>query len=99
MADVGAIVVGAGVVGLAVGRALAMAGIDVMILERERQFGTVTSSRNSGVIHAGLYYPAGSLKAMLCVDGRNRLYEFCERRGVPHRRCGKLIFAAGEDEL
>ena len=99
MDEVGAIVVGAGVVGLAVARALALAGHDVMILERERQFGTVTSARNSGVIHAGLYYPEGSLKAQLCVEGRHLLYDFCERRGVPHRRCGKLIVAADEDEF
>ncbi|MCJ2188449.1 NAD(P)/FAD-dependent oxidoreductase [Novosphingobium beihaiensis] len=99
MDEVGAIVVGAGVVGLAVSRALALAGHEVMILERERQFGTVTSSRNSGVIHAGLYYPEGSLKAQLCVEGRRLLYDFCERRGVPHRRCGKLIIAASEAEF
>ncbi len=99
MDEVGAIVVGAGVVGLAVARALALAGHEVMVLERERQFGMITSSRNSGVIHAGLYYPDGSLKAQLCVEGRHVLYEFCEARGVPHRRCGKLIIAASEDEL
>lgn len=99
MDEVDAIVVGAGVVGLAVARALALAGREVMILERERQFGTVTSSRNSGVIHAGLYYPDGSLKAQLCVEGRHLLYDFCERRGVPHRRCGKLIIAESEAEF
>ncbi|KHK91011.1 NAD(P)/FAD-dependent oxidoreductase [Novosphingobium malaysiense] len=99
MDEVGAIVVGAGVVGLAVARELALAGHEVMILERERQFGTVTSSRNSGVIHAGLYYPEGSLKAQLCVEGRHLLYAFCEKRGVPHRRCGKLIIATRDDEL
>ncbi|HWW65852.1 MAG TPA: NAD(P)/FAD-dependent oxidoreductase [Sphingomonadaceae bacterium] len=99
MDEVGAIVVGAGVVGLAVARALALAGHEVMILERERQFGTITSARNSGVIHAGLYYPDGSLKAELCVEGRRLLYDFCERRGVAHRRCGKLIIAASEEEF
>jgi len=99
MDEVGAVVVGAGVVGLAVARALALAGHDVTILERERQFGTITSSRNSGVIHAGLYYPQGSLKAQLCVEGRHLLYDFCERRGVAHRRCGKLIVAASEEEF
>lgn len=99
MDEVGAIIVGAGVVGLAIARALARAGHEVMILEREQQFGTITSARNSGVIHAGLYYPDGSLKAELCVEGRQRLYDFCERRGVAHRRCGKLIIAASEEEL
>ncbi|MEJ2408611.1 MAG: NAD(P)/FAD-dependent oxidoreductase [Novosphingobium sp.] len=99
MEEVGAIVVGAGVVGLAVARALALAGHDVMLLERERQFGTVTSARNSGVIHAGLYYPEGSLKAQLCVEGRHLLYDFCAKRGVAHRRCGKLIVAASEEEF
>lgn len=99
MDEIGAIVVGAGVVGLAVGRALALAGHDVMILERERQFGTITSSRNSGVIHAGLYYPDGSLKAQLCVEGRHLLYDFCEKHGVPYRRCGKLIIAGSEEEF
>lgn len=99
MDEVGAIVVGAGVVGLAVARALSRAGHDVMILERERQFGTITSSRNSGVIHAGLYYPKGSLKAQLCVEGRHLLYDFCARMGVAHKRCGKLIIAASEAEF
>ena len=99
MDEVGAIVVGAGVVGLAVARALALAGREVMILEREHQFGTITSARNSGVIHAGLYYPDGSLKARLCVEGRRLLYDFCERAGVAHRRCGKLIIAASEAEF
>ena len=99
MDEVDAIVVGAGVVGLAVARALALAGHEVMILERERQFGTITSSRNSGVIHAGLYYPDRSLKAQLCVEGRQLLYAFCEKRGVAHRRCGKLIVAASEEEF
>lgn len=99
MDEVGAIVVGAGVVGLAAARALALGGHEVIVLEREKQFGMVTSSRNSGVIHAGLYYPDGSLKAQLCVEGRHRLYDFCEKRGVPHRRCGKLIIAGDEAEL
>lgn len=88
-----AVVVGAGVVGLACARALARRGREVVVLERNAAFGTETSARNSEVIHAGIYYPAGSLKARLCVAGRKRLYAFCEAYGVAHRRCGKLIVA------
>jgi L-2-hydroxyglutarate oxidase LhgO len=91
---VDAIVVGAGVVGLAAARALALAGHGTIIVEAEAAFGSGTSSRNSEVVHAGLYYPAGSLKARLCVEGRERLYAYCESRGVAHRRIGKLVFAA-----
>jgi L-2-hydroxyglutarate oxidase LhgO len=87
------IVIGAGVVGLAIGRALAMEGREVLVLESERHFGTGTSSRNSEVIHAGIYYPAGSLKARLCVEGRRQLYAYCAERGVAHKRLGKLIVA------
>jgi L-2-hydroxyglutarate oxidase LhgO len=90
---VDALVIGAGVVGLAVARALALAGREVMVLEREASIGTGVSSRNSEVIHAGLYYPAGSLKARLCVQGRDLLYAYAQARAVPHRRCGKLIVA------
>lgn len=90
---VDALVVGAGVVGLAVGRALALAGRNVMVLEREADIGTGTSSRNSEVIHAGIYYPADSLKAQLCVQGKQALYAYCAERGIEHRRCGKLIVA------
>lgn len=86
-------VIGAGIIGLAVARALACAGREVVILEAESAIGTHTSSRNSEVIHAGIYYPTGSLKARLCVQGRQALYRFCEDHGVPHRRCGKLIVA------
>jgi len=96
MDKIEAVVIGAGVVGLAVARALALAGREVVILEAEDAIGTHTSSRNSEVIHAGIYYPAGSLKARSCVAGRRRLYEYCAVRGVPHRRCGKLIVAADE---
>lgn len=98
MDRVDAIVVGAGVVGLAVARALAQAGREVVILEREGSFGSGVSSRNSEVVHAGLYYPPGSLKARLCVQGRERLYAYCEERGVAHRRCGKLVVATSQDE-
>src|SRR5688572_23031372 len=93
MYRVDAIVIGAGVIGLAVARKLARGGGAVLILDGEPRFGSWTSSRNSEVIHAGLYYPPGSLKAKLCVEGRDLLYAYCEARGVPHRRIGKLIFA------
>jgi L-2-hydroxyglutarate oxidase LhgO len=92
------LVVGAGVIGLAVARALARAGREVVVAEKERWIGSETSSRNSEVIHAGIYYPAGSLKARFCVEGRNRLYAYCESRGVPHRRLGKLIVATSTEE-
>ncbi len=97
--QVDTVVIGAGVVGLAVARALAIAGHEVLILEREDAFGTITSARNSEVIHAGIYYAKDSLKARLCVAGRRMLYEFCADRGIPHRRCGKLIVACSENEL
>jgi len=93
------VVVGAGVVGLAVARAEAMAGREVLILEAERQFGTATSSRNSEVLHAGVFHSPASLKARLCVAGRRALYRYCADRGVDHRRCGKLLVATCEEEL
>ena len=93
-----AVVIGAGVVGLAVARALALAGREVVILESEDAIGTHTSSRNSEVIHAGIYYPKGSLKARACVEGKRLLYEYCETHGVPFRRCGKLIVATDEKQ-
>lgn len=92
-------VVGAGVVGLAVARALALRGMEVVVAEAAGQPGSETSSRNSGVIHAGLYYPPASLRARLCVSGRDALYDYAARRGVPHSRCGKLVVATSEDEL
>ncbi|WP_152543451.1 FAD-dependent oxidoreductase, partial [Methylibium sp. T29] len=95
MDQVDAVVVGAGVVGLAVGRALARRGFETVVLESETAIGTVTSARNSEVIHAGLYYPSGSLKARLCVAGKAALYAYCAERGIAHRRCGKLIVATG----
>ncbi|MGJ7506768.1 NAD(P)/FAD-dependent oxidoreductase [Variovorax sp. GT1P44] len=92
-------VIGAGVVGLAVARALALQGREVIVLEAEGAIGTGTSSRNSEVIHAGIYYPQGSLKARLCVEGKQMLYDYAAQRGFPHRRCGKLIVATSEAQV
>ena len=97
--QVQAVVIGAGAVGLACARALALAGKEVIILERNTDFGLETSARNSEVIHAGIYYPPGSLKAKMCVQGRQRLYAFCQSHGVEHSRCGKLIVATSERQL
>lgn len=99
MDRIDAAVIGAGVIGLAVARALARAGRSVVILEREGAIGTGVSARSSEVIHAGLYYPPGSLKERLCIEGRRQLYAFCESHHVPHRRCGKLVIAAREDQV
>ncbi|WP_397535316.1 NAD(P)/FAD-dependent oxidoreductase [Roseateles sp.] len=99
MDTVDAVVVGAGVVGLAVGRALAQRGLETLVLERENAIGTGVSSRNSEVIHAGIYYPEGSLKARLCVRGKQQLYALCESHGIAHRRCGKLIVATDASQL
>lgn len=99
METVDAVVVGAGVVGLAVARALALAGREVLVLERETAIGTGVSSRNSEVIHGGLYYAPGSLKARLCVRGKALLYAFCDSRGVAHSRCGKLVVATDAAQL
>jgi L-2-hydroxyglutarate oxidase LhgO len=99
MADtVECVVVGAGVAGLAVARALALRGREVLVLEKERAIGTHTSSRNSEVIHAGLYYPPGSLKARFCVEGNKRLYAYCAERGIAAKRLGKLVVAADARE-
>ncbi|NTU60469.1 MAG: FAD-dependent oxidoreductase, partial [Deltaproteobacteria bacterium] len=94
-----AVVVGAGVVGLAVARELALRGREVLMLEKNDAVGAETSSRNSEVIHAGLYYPGGSWKARLCRAGNERLYGYCEEKGVPFRRLGKLVVAADGSEL
>ena len=94
-----AVVIGAGVVGLAVARALALAGREVLILESADRFGSEVSSRNSEVIHAGLYYATGSLKARLCVAGRDQLYAYCASRGVGHSRLGKLIVASDDAQI
>jgi L-2-hydroxyglutarate oxidase LhgO len=99
MADqVECVVIGAGVVGLAVARALALAGREVLLLEAESHAGTITSARNSGVIHAGLYYAPDSFKARFCVAGNRAMYEYCKARGVDHHNCGKLIIANGDEE-
>ena len=99
MDKVDCIVIGAGVVGLAVARALALKGREVMVLEAASAIGTGTSSRNSEVIHAGMYYTRGSLKAQLCVQGKQLLYDYCAQRGIGHSRCGKLIVATHESQV
>jgi len=93
-----AAVVGAGAVGLAIARSLAQGGLDTVILEKNQHFGMETSARNSEVIHAGIYYPHGSLKARLCVAGRKQLYTFCKSHGVGHRQLGKLLVATDADQ-
>lgn len=95
-AEVECLVIGAGVVGLAIARTLARAGREVIVLEANRAIGAGISSRNSGVIHAGIYYSANSLKARFCVEGRKALYDYCATHKIPHRRCGKLIVAPSE---
>lgn len=97
--DIDTVVIGAGVVGLSIARELVRRGRGVWVLEKAERAGEGVSSRNSGVIHAGLYYEPGSLKARLCLRGRDLMYEFCARRGVPHARCGKLVVATGEGEI
>lgn len=92
-------VIGAGVVGLAIARELALSGREVIVVESEDAIGTHTSSRNSEVIHAGLYYPKGSLKARLCVSGKQLLYAYCAEHGVPHRNTGKIVVAATDEEI
>ncbi len=99
MSPIDCVVVGGGVIGLAVGRALARRGVEVLVLESAGAIGTGASSRNSEVIHSGLYYPTGSLKARLCVAGRDLLYRYCETKGIAHRRLGKLIVATTGDEV
>jgi len=92
------VVIGAGVIGLAIARQLALSGREVLVLEVNDSFGQETSSRNSGVIHAGLYYPPRSLKAHSCIRGKQLLYAYCAERNIPHSRCGKLIVATSEDQ-
>ncbi|PKP78319.1 MAG: FAD-dependent oxidoreductase [Alphaproteobacteria bacterium HGW-Alphaproteobacteria-3] len=97
--EIDAVVIGAGAVGLACARALALAGHETVVLERHGAIGTEISARNSEVIHAGIYYPEGSLKARLCVEGRERLYAYLEARKLPYRKCGKLIVATEETQF
>src|SRR4051812_43417589 len=97
--DFDAVVVGAGAVGLACGRALARRGLTVAVLEQDAAIGQGVSSRNSEVIHGGLYYPAGSLKARLCVQGRRVVYAFCDAHHVEYDRCGKLVVAEAAEDL
>jgi L-2-hydroxyglutarate oxidase LhgO len=97
--EIDAVVVGAGVVGLSCAAELALAGLSVCVLERHPRFGMETSTHNSGVLHAGIYYPAGSLKASLCIEGQRLLYELCEQYDIPHARCGKLITASADSEV
>src|SRR5258708_3309240 len=99
MDQIECVVIGAGVVGLAVARALAARGREVIVLEAAEAIGVGTSSRNSEVIHAGIYYPRGSLKAALCVRGREMLYDYCVERNVPHSRCGKLLVATSRNQV
>ena len=96
---VDAVVIGAGVVGLACARALALQGREVLVLEKAEAIGTETSSRHSEVIHAGIYYPVGSLKARFCVEGKIKLYRYLDDHGVPYKRLGKLIVATSEDQI
>ena len=99
MEHVDTVVVGAGIIGLAIARALALKGEDVLVLESENAIGSATSSRNSGVIHAGIYYKPGSLKARACVLGRDLLYAYADARGVPFKRCGKLVVATDKAQI
>src|SRR5664279_3567485 len=99
MDRVDCVVIGAGVVGLALARQLALQGCEVVVLEAEDRIGTGISSRNSEVIHSGIYYPTGSLKARLCVAGQRALYAYCAAHGVAHRRCGKLIVATDDAQI
>src|SRR5262245_35362765 len=98
MDKVECVVIGAGVIGLAIARCLARSGREVIVLEAAEGIGTVTSSRNSEVIHAGIYYKAGSLMARMCVAGKHALYRYCDEHGIPHKNCGKLIVATTPKE-
>ena len=93
------LIIGGGVIGCSIARAVSQKWQDVFLLEQNPRVGMATSTRNSGVIHSGIYYPKDSLKAKLCVEGKHKLYAYCEERGIAHRRCGKLVVAANEAEL
>ncbi len=93
------VVVGAGVIGLAVGRAMALKGLEVIVLEATNRIGSETSSRNSEVIHAGIYYTQDSFKARFCVEGKHKLYSYLEERGIGHNRCGKILVATADDQI
>ena len=97
--DADLVVIGAGVVGLAVSYSFSMKGKDVILIEKEKQFGTGVSSRNTEVIHAGVYYTKGSLKNTLCLRGKELLYEFCKKHSVKHKRIGKLFIAIDDDDI
>ena len=97
--SIDAVVIGAGVVGLATARRLALAGLETLVIEAADAIGTGTSSRNSEVIHAGLYYPTGSIKATACLAGKDLLYRYCASRGVKAVACGKLMVATSDDQL
>ncbi len=99
MHDIETIIVGAGAVGLAIARSLSLAGHEVIVLERHGIIGSETSARNSEVIHAGIYYPKGSLKASTCIEGKKLLYDFCHTHGVPHKKIGKIIVATNENQM
>src|SRR5215470_2141509 len=99
MEQIDVAVIGAGVTGLASALTLAGRGLSVCVLERHPRPGLDTSTHNSGVIHGGIYYPAGTLKSTLCIEGRRLLYEFCESHRVPHEKCGKLIVAMDDNEI
>ncbi|MEI7531808.1 MAG: NAD(P)/FAD-dependent oxidoreductase [Betaproteobacteria bacterium] len=98
MDQVDCVVIGAGVIGLAIARKMALNGLETVVLEREKSFGTITSARNSEVIHAGIYYPKNSLKARLCVEGNRLLYDYLQTHSLPYNPCGKLIVSSGEEQ-
>ena len=98
MVDFHAVIIGGGVIGLAIGRALAQSGKEVLVLETASKHGTGTSSRNSGVIHAGIYYKKGSLKHRLIADGRDRLYQYLRERRIPYLNCGKYVISSSSSE-